>query len=418
MSYISQLCKDSKNAFNSFIKADTITKNNLLSTISKNIVNNKDIILKNNLIDIENYKKISNNQHMLNRLIITEKDIHNICGNINKIINLDDPVDVVEYGKKTIDNLNIIKKRVPFGVIGIIYESRPNVTIDAACLCIKSGNCCILKGGKESINTNKAIINIIKDSLKSSNLNTNIISLIEDTSRESVTELIKLDDYIDLIIPRGGKNLISYVKKNSTVPIIETGTGNCHVFVDKYADFDMAINIIINAKTSRAYVCNAIESLVVHNSIADKFLPILYDNFKKYNIKIMCCKKSLDILKENKNIYMATDEDFYNEFLDYTISLKIVDNINDAISHINKYSTKHSECIITNSIKRANLFTNGIDSSSVYVNASTRFTDGEKFGFGAEIGISTQKLHARGPMGLNELTTNKYIIIGDGQIRK
>lgn len=415
MDYILNIAKKSKSAFESFSFVKTKQKNEFLEILSENINKNMDLIIQNNIKDLEEYTKKPHSNIMLKRLILDQDGIKNICQNINKIIHIEDPVGIIEFGKTTVDELNIVKKRVPFGVVGMIYESRPNVTIDASCLSIKSGNCCILKGGKEAINTNKSLVHIIKDSLRLANIHQDVVSLIEDNSREHTESLIKLDKYIDLIIPRGGKDLIEFVKKNSNVPIIETGTGNCHIFVDQYADFKMAEDIILNSKLSKPYVCNALESLVVHKDIASKFIPIINKNFIENNIDLICCEESYEILKGSNNVSIACESDFFKEFLDYKISLKIVSDISSAIHHINKYSTKHSECIITNSIKNANLFTNSIDSAVVYVNASTRFTDGEKFGFGSEIGISTQKLHSRGPMGLKELTTTKYIVIGDGQ---
>jgi glutamate-5-semialdehyde dehydrogenase len=331
------------------------------------------------------------------------------------IIGLADPVGEVISMKQRPNGLMIGEKRVPLGVVGIIYESRPNVTADAFGLCFKTGNAVILRGGSDAIHTNIAIVTIIRKALGEAGISEDAIQLIENTDREVATEMMRLNKYIDVLIPRGGAGLIRSVVENSTVPVIETGTGNCHVYVDEYADFDMALNIIDNAKTQRLGVCNACESLVVHSKIADQFIPSLYERLNAKQVVIRGDKRAKAICDK---IELATEEDYGMEYLDKIISLKVVDSIEEAIEHINYYNTKHSESIITNDYNHAMKFHNEIDAAAVYVNASTRFTDGGEFGFGAEIGISTQKLHARGPMGLLALTTTKYIIFGNGQIRE
>ena len=328
---------------------------------------------------------------------------------------LPDPIGAVLSGSKRPNGLNITKVRVPIGVIGIIFEARPNVTSDAASLCLKSGNAVILRGGKEAINSNKCIADIMRSALEKSALDKNCIQLIEDTTRQSSVELMGLVDYLDLLIPRGGAGLIKAVVENAKVPVIETGVGNCHVFVDESADIDMAANIIYNAKTSRPSVCNAIETILVHKNIAEKALPVIKARLDEKNVELRGCERTREILGDS--VIPAIEVDWATEYLDYILAVKVVDNIDEAIAHITKYSSGHSECIVTENYKNANRFKNEVDAAAVYVNASTRFTDGGMFGLGAEIGISTQKIHARGPMGLNELTSMKFIIEGDGQIR-
>ena len=327
---------------------------------------------------------------------------------------MDDPVgEVIEMWKRP-NGLQIGKQRVAMGVIGIIYEARPNVTCDAAGLCLKTGNAVILRGGSEAINSNRAIVNILTEAVKQAGLPENSIQLVEDTSRETATKMMKLNEYIDVLIPRGGAGLIQAVVKNATVPIIETGVGNCHIYVDEKCDFEMAKNIIVNAKVSRPSVCNAAEKMLINENIADKFLPLIVKALREHDVKIIGDDKVQAIIND---VTAATEEDWSKEYLDYIIGAKIVKNLDDAITHINKYGSGHSEAIVTESYKNSQKFLNKVNAAAVYVNASTRFTDGAEFGFGAEIGISTQKLHARGPMGLKELTTIKYIIYGDGQIR-
>ena len=363
--------------------------------------------------DIEAAEKSGMTKSLIDRLTLDEKRISGMAVGVEQLIALADPVGIVQGGKTLPNGLTIIKKSVPMGVIGIIFESRPNVTIDAGCLCLKAGNAVILRGGSDAINSNKCLVDIMRSAAEKNNAPANIVQLVEDTSREVANQLMKANEYLDVLIPRGGGGLINAVMQNSTVPVIQTGEGNCHVYVDRFADIDMALEIVDNAKTQRPSVCNAIENVLVHKNIADGFLQALE---KKWNGKVAF------VGDEASGIYIkldriATDEDYRKEFLDYTIAVKIVDDIDEAIAHINRFGTGHSECIVTEFLKNAEKFQREIDAAAVYVNASTRFTDGFEFGLGAEIGISTQKLHARGPMGLEALTTYKYLINGNGQIR-
>lgn len=389
-------------------------KNELLRKVAQEIRNNQKEILEANQKDIEKAMKNGMKNSLIDRLKLDEARIINMARGIEKIADLSDPIGETLEGKTLENGLEILKKRVPLGVIAIIYESRPNVTLDAFGLCFKTGNAVILRGGSDAIHTNIAITNIIKQTLTNLKMNENCIYLLEDTSRETTLKLMKLNQYVDVLIPRGGAGLIKTVVENSTIPVIETGTGNCHIYVDEFADLEMALSIIENAKTQRTGVCNACESLVVHKAIARQFIPILVQTLNKKQVEIRGDKETCEISEE---IQLATEEDWGTEYLDLIISLKVVNNLDEAIQHINQYSTKHSESIITKNYENARKFLNEIDSSCVYVNSSTRFTDGGEFGLGAEIGISTQKLHARGPMGLKELTTTKYVIYGDGHIR-
>lgn len=389
-------------------------KNKALRAVAKALVNNEKFILEANAADVTNGIKNNMKEGLIDRLTLTSARIAAMAEGINKVADLEDPVGEVISMKKSANGLNIGCKRVPIGVIGIIFESRPNVTADAFSLCFKTGNAVILRGGSDAINSNKAIVEIIHNALKDEGISPDAILLITDTDRAIVKELLRLNQYIDVIIPRGGAGLIKMVVENSTVPVIETGTGNCHIYVDETADFDMALNIIENAKTQRISVCNACESLVVNKKIAREFIPLVTDRLKKHNVEIRGDKLAVAC---DSRIIPATEEDWGTEYLDYIISLKTVDTIDEAIAHINRYNTGHSEAIITKDYANSQKFLDEIDAACVYVNASTRFTDGFEFGFGAEIGISTQKLHARGPMGLKELTTTKYIIYGNGQIR-
>lgn len=390
-------------------------KNEALKNIAQALVENADVIIKANSIDIENGKNSGLSDAMIDRLSLDEKRIEGIAQGVREIIAMPDPVGKVLSGNTLSNSLNITKVTVPLGVIGIIFESRPNVTADAAALCLKAGNCVILRGGKEAINSNKAIVKIMREAIKEAGLPEDCINLVEDTTRQSSVELMELSDYLDVLIPRGGAGLIKAVVNNAKVPVIETGVGNCHAYVDESADIEMASNIVFNAKTSRVSVCNALETLLVHEKIADKALPAIYDKLKNKNVEIRGCEKTAQILGEC--VTAATDDDYATEFLDYILAVKVVSSINDAIDHIAKYSSGHSEAIITQNFENAERFLNEIDSSAVYVNASTRFTDGGQFGLGAEIGISTQKLHARGPMGLENLVSTKYVIRGQGQTR-
>ncbi len=395
-------------------KLNVSKKNELLMAVATALELRKYDIINANKIDIDN--AIANNmaQGLVDRLALNEARIKGMIEGIMQVVDLDDPVGEVISMKKRPNGLMVGQKRVPIGVIAIIYESRPNVTVDAFALCFKTGNAVILKGGSDAINSNICIVNIIREVLESLGYDKNAIQLIEDTNRETVNRLMKLNKYIDVIIPRGGAKLIKNIVENSTIPVIETGTGNCHIYVDEYADLDMAANIIYNAKTQRIGVCNACESVVVHKKVADTFIPMLVNVLKDKNVEIRGDKTAMAI---DTSIIEASEEDFYTEYLDYIMSLKVVSDIDEAIAHINEHNTKHSEAIITKDYDNSNKFLDEIDAACVYVNASTRFTDGFEFGFGAEIGISTQKLHARGPMGLKELTTTKYIIYGNGQVR-
>lgn len=395
-----------------------------LSTQQKNITLNKiaealcihtDDILRANEIDLKSAQEAKIKDTLIDRLILTKKRINSMAEGINKVAMLDDPIGEILYMKKRPNGLMIGQKRVPMGVIGIIYEARPNVTADAFGLCLKAGNAVILRGGKEAINSNIAIVKVFQESLLNMGLAVEAVQLIQDTSRETAIQMMKLNKYIDVLIPRGGAELIQSVINNSTIPVIETGTGNCHIFVDSSADFKKAIDIIINAKVQRPGVCNATESLLIHKDIAENFIPKVCEALAKFNVEI----RGDEIVQNLYNAcILATEQDWASEYLDYIISIKVVKNIDEAIGHIQTYSTGHSEAIITENYSNSQKFINEVDSAAVYINASTRFTDGEEFGFGAEIGISTQKLHARGPMGLKELTTTKYIIYGDGQIRQ
>lgn len=393
---------------------DTCKKNKALEEISKLLVQHKDYIIRANELDVENARNNSMKETLIDRLLLTEERINSMAKAAMEIMALEDPVGEVDSMTKRPNGLQIGQKRVPLGVIGIIYEARPNVTLDAAALCLKSGNAVILRGGSEAINSNKAIVDIIRDALEKTGVPKESVQLIQDTSRETSREMMKLNKYIDVLIPRGGAGLIKTVKENSTVPVIETGTGNCHVYVDESANYEMALNIIINAKCSRPSVCNAIESILVNEDIAAEFIPMLCDKLKINKVEIRGCEKVKAIYSD---VILATEEDWATEYLDYIVAVKIVSSFDEALDHIDKYSTGHSEAIVTNDYENAQRFLNEVNSAVVYVNASTRFTDGGEMGFGAEIGISTQKLHARGPMGLKQLTTIKYIVYGNGQIR-
>lgn len=389
-------------------------KNNALLTIADYIVKESDYIIAENNKDIEAGIAADMKQGLLDRLRLTPGRIEAMAEGIREVVALPDPVGEVLSMWERPNGLRIGQKRVPLGVIGIIYESRPNVTLDAFGLCFKAGNAVILKGGSDAINSNKAIVKVIKTALASVGISEDCISLIESTDRAVTTELMHLNQYVDVLIPRGGAGLIKAVVNNATIPVIETGTGNCHVYVDASADFEMALDIIENAKTQRIGVCNACESLLVHKDVADEFLPLLAERLFKHDVEIRGDEKSRILVPQ---IVAATEEDYSTEYLDYIVSLKVVESIDEAIKHINDHNTGHSEAIVTNDYNNSQKFLDEVDAAAVYVNASTRFTDGFEFGFGAEIGISTQKLHARGPMGLKELTTTKYIIYGNGQIR-
>jgi glutamate-5-semialdehyde dehydrogenase len=389
-------------------------KNEGLKAVAQALLDGKDKILEANQKDVQAALAKGMNPGLVDRLSLNDARIQAMAEGLLQVASLDDPVGEVISMKPRPNGLLIGQKRVPLGVIGMIYEARPNVTADAFGLCFKSGNAVILKGGSDALESNKAIVVQIREGLKSAGLPEDAVQLIESTDREVTRQFMRLNDYLDVLIPRGSAGLIRSVVENSTVPVIETGTGNCHIFVDESADLDMALNIIFNAKTQRIGVCNACESLVVHRAVAEEFLPLLKARLDEKQVEIRADKEACALVD---GFVPAAEEDWGREYLDYILSLKLVDSIDEAIAHINRYNTKHSEAIITSDYANAQRFLNEIDAAAVYVNASTRFTDGFEFGFGAEIGISTQKLHARGPMGLKELTTTKYIIYGNGQVR-
>ncbi len=415
MTYVEQLGLNAKNAEPAISSASTALKDKALAAISKALIENTELIISENDKDLKAAQENGMSVSMQDRLRLDEKRIAGMAKGVDELIALNDPVGRIVEGITRPNGLQIVKTRVPLGVIGIVFESRPNVTVDAAALCLKAGNAVILKGGKEAINSNKCLCSIMRSAIETAGLPADVIQLVENTSRETTVELMKLNEYLDVLIPRGGAGLIQAVVKQATVPVIETGTGNCHVYVDETADLEMAAEIADNGKTSRPSVCNAVESLLVHKSCAEKFLPMIADKFKAHDVKLYGCEKTAEILGES--VQPATEEEYAKEFLDFAIAVKVVESIDEAIAHIRKYGTKHSECIVTKSLDASKKFQREVDAAAVYVNASTRFTDGGEFGLGAEIGISTQKLHARGPMGLNELTTIKYLVSGDGQIR-
>ena len=394
--------------------AGTKKKNDALAFIADAFEENCDFIISENQKDIEAARANGMSEAMIDRLSLSKSRIFSIAQAVREVVALDDPVGKVISGTTRPNGLAIQKVTVPFGVVAVIFEARPNVTADAAALCLKSGNCVILRGGKEAFNSNKAIADTMRAAVKKADLPENCIQLVEDTSRESANALMKLNGYVDVLIPRGGAGLIKACVENSTVPVIETGTGNCHVFVDESADLDMAVNIIYNAKVSRPSVCNACESLVIHRAVAKKVLPMIKEKLDTAGVIIHGDSECAKIIS---GVVPATEEDYGKEYLGYEISVKVVGDIDEAIEHIMKYTTGHSECIVTENYQNSRKFTASVDAAAVYVNASTRFTDGGEFGFGAEIGISTQKLHARGPLGLSQLTSEKYIISGNGQVR-
>ena len=390
-------------------------KNDALKAIAKALTENTAAIMAANQVDLDNGKANGLSAALLDRLKLDEGRIKGVADGVLEVAALPDPIGTVISGSTRPNGMNITKVRVPLGVIGIIFESRPNVTVDAAVLCLKSGNAVILRGGKEAIHSNKCLTSIMQEAIERVGLDRNAVQLIEDTTRQSSVELMELTEYLDVLIPRGGKGLIQAVVQNAKVPVIETGAGNCHVFVDESADIDMAANIIYNAKTSRPSVCNAIETILVHEKIAEKALPAIKARLDEKNVELRGCEKTRAILGDA--VKPAEESDWETEYGDYILAVKVVSSLEEATEHIAKYSTGHSECIVTRDYQNARKFTATVDSAAVYVNVSTRFTDGGMFGLGAEIGISTQKLHARGPMGLNELTSMKFIIEGEGQVR-
>ncbi len=413
MEYIETLGANAKTAEPAISVMGTNEKNRVLSEISSLLRSHVTEIIGANKLDIETARANGMSEAMIDRLTLTEQRIGGMADGVDKVISLPDPVGAVIGGSDLPNGLHVIKKRVPIGTIGIIFESRPNVTVDAATLCFKAGNTVILRGGSDAINSNKALVGLMRTALRNCGVNENAVQLVEDTSRAVANAMMKLNKYIDLLIPRGGGGLIHAVIENATIPVIQTGEGNCHVYVDESADIDMAVNIINNAKTQRPSVCNAIENILVHEKAAPELFRKL-DMLWQGRVAIRGDEETAKLVKVEK---IADDTDYATEFLDYRLSSKVVKSLDEAIEHINRFGTKHSECIVTQNLRSAEIFQQRIDAAAVYVNASTRFTDGFEFGLGAEIGISTQKLHARGPMGLEALTTYKYLINGNGQIR-
>ncbi len=409
---VEEICKRTKSAYPSISKAKTAQKNRVLESLSRLIYENAGVIIKENNKDIVCAAENGVPSTMIDRLTLNEARINGLCDALNELIKLKDPCGSGECFERP-KGITIKHVRVPIGVIGIIYEARPNVTVDAAALCIKTGNACILKGGKEAINTNLCLISLIKRALEENDLPQDACNLIDVTDREATNAFVRMRDFVDLMIPRGGKGLIRFVKENATMPIIETGAGNCHIYIDETADINDSVRVSVNAKCQRPSVCNAVESMLVHRTVAEEFLPLFLSATCEYSLEIRGCELTQKIIPCTP----ATEEDYFTEYNDYIISVKIVSDIEEAIEHINRHSTNHSEAIMTKSLDNAEKFTSEVDSAAVYVNASTRFTDGGEFGLGAEIGISTQKLHARGPMGLAALTSEKYIILGNGTIR-
>ena len=416
MTYIDALGQQAKVAGRQIAKLSTAAKNDLLNQVAKALVAESAYIITENAKDMANAKENGISEIMQDRLLLTEDRIAGIAEGVRQVADLQDPVGQVVRGYTNLDGLKIVQKRVPMGVIAMIFESRPNVSIDAFSLAFKTNNAIILRGGRDAINSNKALVTVARKALETSGIPADAVQLVEDTSHEVAEELMAATEYVDLLIPRGGARLIQTVKDKAKVPVIETGVGNCHIYVDKYANLDMATQIVINAKTQRPSVCNAAESLVVHADIAGDFLPQLEKAISKVHaVEFRADERSLKVMDK---AVPALPEDFATEFLDYTMSVKVVDSLDEAIGWINTYTTSHSEAIVTQDISRAEQFQDDVDAAAVYVNASTRFTDGFVFGLGAEIGISTQKMHARGPMGLEALTSTKFYINGQGQIRE
>lgn len=416
MTYIDTLGQQAKVAGRRIAKLSTAAKNDLLNQVAKALVAESAYIITENAKDMANAKENGISEIMQDRLLLTEDRIAGIAEGVRQVADLQDPIGQVVRGYTNLDGLKIVQKRVPMGVIAMIFESRPNVSIDAFSLAFKTNNAIILRGGRDAINSNKALVTVARKALENAGITADAVQLVEDTSHEVAEELMAATKYVDLLIPRGGARLIQTVKEKAKVPVIETGVGNCHIYVDKYADLDMATQIVINAKTQRPSVCNAAESLVVHADIAEDFLPNLEKAISKVQaVEFRADEKALKLMEKS---VPASPEDFATEFLDYIMSVKVVDSLDEAIDWINTYTTSHSEAIVTQDISRAEQFQDDVDAAAVYVNASTRFTDGFVFGLGAEIGISTQKMHARGPMGLEALTSTKFYINGQGQIRE
>ncbi|MGN0962338.1 MAG: glutamate-5-semialdehyde dehydrogenase [Clostridia bacterium] len=413
--YIEGLGKKAKAAATQGAALTTDQKNSALLAMAKALRDNEKTILRANAEDMKNGEEKGLTAALLDRLKLNHDRIEGMAEGLEALAALNDPIGETIAQWKRPNGLEIARKRVPLGVIAIIYEARPNVTADAAGLTLKTGNAVILKGGSEAYRSNLCVTQVLRSALKDRGLNEDLLQFVESTDREAVSVLLKLRKYIDVVIPRGGGGLIRFVVENATIPSIETGTGNCHIYMDRYGDIDMGVDIVFNAKTQRPAVCNAAETLLVHKDIAAEFLPALDQKLKEKNVEIRGCRRTCALLRD---AVPAVEEDWETEFLDYILAVKIVDSIDEAMAHIARYSSGHSEAIITESYSRSRKFTETVDAAAVYVNASTRFTDGNEFGFGAEIGISTQKLHARGPMGLNALTTEKFVIHGTGQIRK
>ena len=416
--YIEEMGKKAKIASQKLLTLDTKIKNNALRAIADEIIEKKEEIKAANKIDLENGKKMGLSFALLDRMELTDARIEGMAQSLREIAAFNDPIGEILTGWNHKNGMSIAKKRVPLGVIGMIYESRPNVTIDAAGLCLKSSNAVILRGSENAINSNIYLSRLFSEVGKKVGIPENSVQLIEKPERELVKEMITLNEYIDVLIPRGGKGLKKFMIENATIPVIETGAGVCHIFVDESADIEMALPIIENAKTQRPSTCNSIETVLVHKNIASEILPELTDMLIKDKVELRYSKEALEIVGNRSDVKLAQDEDFGMEYLDMVLSLKLVDNVEEAICYINEHGTHHSDSIITKNIQNAEKFLNEVDSAAVYLNASTRFSDGGEFGFGGEIGISTQKLHARGPMGVRELTTTKYVIRGNGQIRE
>ncbi len=412
---ILEMGKRAKSASRVLSSSSSEQRTKALYALADALERNCEYILSENKKDLDAGENSGMSKALLDRLALTTERIHAMAEGARQVAAFPDPIGTVLSGNVLANGLEVTKVRVPLGVIGIIYEARPNVTADAAALCLKSGNVVILRGGKEAINSNMAVAQVMREAIKESGLPEDSVQLVSDTSRQSSIELMGLTDYLDVLIPRGGAGLIKATVENAKVPVIETGAGNCHVYIDEFADIKMAADIVFNAKTSRPSVCNAIETVLVHKAVAEKALPVMKAELDKMNVEIRGCEVTKSVLGDS--VIDATEEDYYTEYHDYILAVKVVDSIDEAISHIAQYSTGHSECIVTENYHNANMFTHQVDSAAVYVNASTRFTDGGEFGLGAEIGISTQKLHARGPMGINELTSMKFIIKGSGQVR-
>jgi glutamate-5-semialdehyde dehydrogenase len=418
MDIVTEIAKKAKESVKFISNATTELKNKILFDISKRIISGVEEIVKENEKDIDISRRGGASESFIDRLKLDRERIEKKAESIDKVIRFNDPVGEVVFGYNLPNGLILKNIRVPLGVVGIIYEARPEVTIDASVLCLKAGNSVILRGSSHALNTNKKLVEIMGRALKDNNLPVDIIQIVPTTDKEDVIKLMQLRQYIDVLIPRGGESLIDSIVENSKVPVIETGIGNCHIYIDDRLEgisLELITKIVINAKTQRPSVCNAAEKLLVHSGVAQKILPFVLKKLEGENVKLFGCPETIEIYP---SIELASEEDWYEEYLDYKMAVKVVKNIEEAVTHINKYGSHHTEAIITSDYKNSIYFTGEVDSAAVFVNASTRFTDGEQFGMGAEIGISTQKLHWRGPMGLRELTTNKFIISGNGQIRE